>query len=156
MHQYRVVKYSAEERAGTVPAWTAMSDIGRSFGGEVLTEVEYLATEGRYLAAVRRFAAVQGVTGLRVDGLEVHPESPWWQRVAEGDRLPLDEAIELARSILREEFVWCRLVGDGDFFVHFGYDYYLYIGAERSPEEAVREVRESGLHVDEFESPYLT
>ncbi|MFE7192246.1 hypothetical protein [Kitasatospora sp. NPDC057541] len=156
MFQFRVVKYSAEEMEGSAPAWTAISDIGLSFGGEVLTEAEYLATEERYLAAVRRFAAVQGVTGLRVDGLEVHPESPWWQRVADGEWLALDQAIELIRSVLREEFVWCRFVGDGDFFVHIGYDFYMYIGLVAEPEQAVRDVRASGLNVDEFESPYLT
>ncbi|SDT41106.1 hypothetical protein SAMN05216371_2200 [Streptomyces sp. TLI_053] len=155
MHQYRVVRYSPEEREGTAPAWTSMSDIGESFGGVVLTEAVYLETEERHLAAVRRFAAAQGVTELCVDDLEVCPESSWWQRVAEGDRLPLDEALELVRSVLREDFVWCRFSGDEGFFVHLGYDYYLYIGLTRAPEPAVTETRRSGLHVDLFESPYL-
>ncbi|MFB8202930.1 hypothetical protein [Kitasatospora purpeofusca] len=155
MHQYRVVKYSPEERAGTVPSWTSVSDIGDSFGGVVLTRAAYLETEELHLAAVRRFAAAQGVTGLRVEGLEIAPESSWWQRVAEGDLLPLDEAVELVRAVLREDFVWCRLSGDDGFFVHLGYDYYLYIGLTRAPEAAVAATRRSGLHVDPFESPYL-
>ncbi|MEV0188046.1 hypothetical protein AB0I39_05860 [Kitasatospora purpeofusca] len=156
MNRYRVVKYSPEEREWTAPAWTSVSDIGGSFGGVVLTEAGYLEVEERHLAAVRRFAAAQGVTELCVDGLEIRPESSWWQRVAEGDRLPLDEALELVRSVLREDFVWCRLSGDdGAFFVHLGYDYYLYIGLTRAPESAVAATRRSGLHVDPFESPYL-
>ncbi|WP_043464611.1 hypothetical protein [Kitasatospora sp. MBT66] len=154
MHQYRVVKYSPEERDGSAPAWTAMCDIGRSFGGVVLTEAVYLETEERYLAAVRRFAAAQGVTELCVDALEVYPESSWWQRVAEGDRLPLDEAVELLRFFLREDYVWCLLSGDG-FFLHPSYDYYLYLGLTREPERAVEETRRSGLHVDAFRSPFL-
>ncbi|MFE6864984.1 hypothetical protein ACFVFS_00340 [Kitasatospora sp. NPDC057692] len=154
MHQYRVVKYTEDERTGAAPAWTAISDIGRSFGGEVLTEPVYRAMEESYLAAVRRFAAVDRVTALRVEGLEIYPESPWWQRVADGDRLPLDEALELVRSVLREDYVWCQFYGDGDFFVHISYDYYMYLGVSGPPEQAVLETRASGLYVDDFASPF--
>ncbi len=59
------------------------------------------------------------------------------------------------RSVLREDYVWCRLSGDDGFFVHLGYDYYLYIGLTRAPEQAVAATRRSGLHVDPFESPHL-
>ncbi|MFB7469573.1 hypothetical protein [Kitasatospora sp. NPDC056184] len=156
MFQYRVVKHSPEQRAGTMPSWIGYSDIGESFGGEVLTRSEYEETERRYLEAARRFAATQGVTTLRVDGLEIYSESPWWQRIDEGDRLSFEQALELARSILRGESVWCRLVNDGKFFVHFGYDYYMYIGIANPSDDAVLSVRKSGLFVDDFESPYLT
>jgi hypothetical protein len=40
--------------------------------------------------------------------------------------LPLDRIGEIIRRILREEF-WCRLEGSKG-FVHFGWDYYMYIG----------------------------
>ncbi|KIQ66411.1 hypothetical protein TR51_02015 [Kitasatospora griseola] len=155
MFQYRVTKYSPEERAGTVPSWTSISDLGNSYGGTVFTEDAYLETEQKYLSAIRRFASAQEVTALRIDRLTIDSDSPWWQRVAKGDQLSVDEAIELSRAVLREESVWCTLVVDGEFFVHFGYDYYMYIGIARPSDQAVLDVRRSGLHVDEFESPYL-
>jgi hypothetical protein len=38
----------------------------------------------------------------------------------------LDWVVRLA---LREA-LWCRLKGERGFYVHFGYDYYMYIGSE--------------------------
>jgi hypothetical protein len=40
--------------------------------------------------------------------------------------LPRDRIGEIIRRILREEF-WCRLEG-GQGFIHFAWDYYMYIG----------------------------
>ncbi|MFJ3792546.1 hypothetical protein [Kitasatospora sp. NPDC090091] len=156
MIHYRITKHSPEQQVGTTPSWTSFSDIGESFGGEVLTVAAYTETEERYLSAIRQFSAAQGVTALEVDGLEMYPESSWWQRVSEGDWLSLDEAIELSRSVLREDFVWCRLHCGSEFFVHFGYDYYMYVGVSGSFQETVASIRRSGLYVDEFESPYMT
>ncbi|GAA2811490.1 hypothetical protein RMN57_28650 [Kitasatospora sp. CM 4170] len=156
MTQYRITKHSPEQRAGATPSWTSFSDIGESFGGEQLTEAAYAETEEGYLSAIRQFAAVQGVTALKVDGLEMYPESSWWQRVSEGDSLSLYEAIELSRSILHEDFVWCRLFAGSEFFVHFGYDFYMYVGVSNPAEGIVASIRRAGLYVDEFESPYAT
>ncbi|MGW2542983.1 hypothetical protein ACWC5I_19445 [Kitasatospora sp. NPDC001574] len=150
------MKYSPAEREGISPSWTSISDIGDPSQPEVLTEAAYMETEGRYLNAIRTFATAQGVSALQVEGLEVEPVSSWWQRIEEGDEFTIDKAVDLSRSILRQDFIWCRLSFGSDFFVHFGYDYYMYIGMTRSPDEAVAKVRQSGLYVDDFESPYLT
>lgn len=120
----------------------------------MLTAEAYAETEERYLAAVRGFAAAYGVSAVRVASLEIEPESTWWGRVGEGDELAIDDAVELARSMLREEFVWCLLSGPDGFFAHFGYDYYMYLGGPGPAEEAVGAARRSGLQVDGFTSPY--
>ncbi len=154
MHQYRIVKYSPAEREGSKPSWTSISDIGSTFGGRTLSEREYLETEAKYLAALAEFIRLADVASLRVEGLEIYDDSPWWGALREGEELSADRAVELARSILREDSVWCRLAHD-DFFVHFGYDYYLYVGISNPADSAVENARRAGLHVDEFESPYL-
>jgi hypothetical protein len=49
-----------------------------------------------------------------------------FQQVKTGINLRIDEVELLARLILREK-LWCKLESK-DMFVHFGYDYYMYIG----------------------------
>ena len=60
----------------------------------------------------------------------------------------LDWTIRLA---LREA-IWCRLEGVDGFYVHFGYDYYMYVGSERA-DEAPRDLP-SGIFAEQMGSPY--
>ncbi|MFF2354374.1 hypothetical protein ACFVVL_31980 [Kitasatospora sp. NPDC058115] len=155
MNRYRVVKYSEAERTGVKDSWTAISDIGRSYDGVVLTEEEYLRTEQKYLAVIQDFLRAARVGALTVDSLEIHPESPWWGRVQEGEELTPDRAVELARSILREEDVWCLLEGEGGFYVHLATDYYMFVGTPGNADDCVARARSAGLYVDEMVSPFL-
>lgn len=132
-----------------------MSDIGKSFGGTVLSESEYLRVESLYLAAIREFAEESGVDGLTVHGLEIYEESPWWGRLREGDFLPLDLMIELVRSIIREDSIWCMMGSVDSFFVHIASDYYIFIGSRYECRDSVARVMESGLRVERFESPFI-
>lgn len=68
--------------------------------------------------------------------------------------LSLQEIKEIARLSLRE-VVWCKLTLQETFFVHFGYDYYMYIGAYKDCPKALIKTRKSGLFVENFISPYL-
>lgn len=67
--------------------------------------------------------------------------------------LPLDRIGEIISRILREEF-WCRLEG-GESFIHFGWDYYMYIGVPHPCPTARARAAELGLYVEEFASPYV-
>lgn len=41
-------------------------------------------------------------------------------------------------------------------FVHFGYDYYMYIGSSKElPQDLRNKIENLGLFVENFESPYL-
>ena len=55
-------------------------------------------------------------------------------------------------QVLREE-LWCRLEGDRG-FVHFGFDYYMYVGVASACPEAQRLAAQLGLFVEEMRSPY--
>ncbi|MEV8321587.1 hypothetical protein [Kitasatospora sp. NPDC056731] len=154
MHQYRVVKYSAAERDGSTPSWTSFSDIGETFDGQTLTESEYVETENKYLSAIRDFMSLGEISSLQVDGLEIYEESSWWGEIQEGEILPAEKVIALSKSILRQDFVWARLIRRDDFFIHFGYDYYMYVGVANPADRAIERSRRAGLYVDEFESPY--
>lgn len=75
-------------------------------------------------------------------------------RVTEGARLSPVEAIEVVRQLLREEG-WCRLEDGERFFIHAGYDYYLFVGSDRPCTESVEMAERLGLFVDrDFPSPY--
>ncbi|WP_146118512.1 hypothetical protein [Blastopirellula marina] len=57
---------------------------------------------------------------------------------------------KVARLALREVF-WCKLLGEHGFYVHFGHDYYMYIGYEFAPALPSRFEK---LFVEDFPSPY--
>lgn len=59
---------------------------------------------------------------------------------------------DLIRRVLREEF-WCRLEAD-ECFVHFGWDYYMYVGVSEACSKSRAFAAASGLFVEEFVSPY--
>jgi hypothetical protein len=65
--------------------------------------------------------------------------------------LALDRISEIIRRILREEF-WCRLEGS-DSFLHFGWDYYMYIGVPHPCPTARARAAGLGLYVEEIASP---
>jgi hypothetical protein len=146
--------------------WTAGSDIGRTYGGRVLTAADYFAEEDRYIAAVRGFLAESEVNELEVVGLEWHSDRKMvplervrWQPgqpcpVREGQTLDLAGIEEVSRLCLREA-LWCKLERAARFFVHFGYDFAMYVGSDRPCAEALARAQASGLFVEAMRSPYL-
>jgi hypothetical protein len=73
--------------------------------------------------------------------------------VSEGIELMLDEIQTPFRDVLREKY-WCGFEQDDAGFVHFGWDYYMYIGVSTSSSRSIQFARTHGLFVEEFISPY--
>jgi hypothetical protein len=130
--------------------WTSASDIGRSFDGAVLTPEEYRREEDAYVAVALRFVRESGQTSLAVCGLENKRRCQLG--FAEGSPLGLDELGSVIRRVLREE-CWCRLEGPAG-FLHFGWDYYMYVGVPRPCPESQELAKRVGLFVEECPSPY--
>jgi hypothetical protein len=156
MHEYRITKYDPDRRDehGAYPDddWTAFSDIGREFGGVMLTREEYDRVETAYLDAVQIFAEAAGISEFCVVGLELHGKPAL--ELQEGQRLGLPDALEVVRGLLREAGFWCRLEAD-DGFVHVGWDYYMYLGATTDVSGIVPAVKALGLHIEsDWPSPY--
>jgi hypothetical protein len=61
---------------------------------------------------------------------------------------------DVCRLVLRE-ILWCKLESENGFYIHFGYDYYMYIGGPAPSENSIAYGRQQGLFVEEMESPYL-
>ena len=166
MREYRVTKYDPKNRNHLgyyiLDEWTSIHDIGRTFDGKVLTEEDYLNVENKYIDAVTYFMECCSVKELTISWLE--------QRDADYDRLLTTSMKKMHKNAkngivvdnvgisdiiklnLRED-MWCQLVSD-KMFVHFGYDYYMYIGADGDCVGAIKKIEEAGLFVEEFSSPY--
>lgn len=166
MIELRVAKYDPSMRLETGrylgDEWTSVSDIGGIFNGKVLTLDEYFSVEGEYVSAVVQFMQIAGVRRLTVSGLELHgcdrlplPLREDCDRsfasIQEGQTVESPAITDIVRLALREA-IWCRLFGDKAFYVHFGYDYYMYIGYD-GDWDLVKQVSTS-LCIEPFESPY--
>lgn len=156
-HHYRVTKYDSELRdasgAYTGDDWTMFEQIGQTFNGVRLTLSTYLDVESRHLVVLASFLEESGTSRVTAVGVESKDQS---FGVSEGANLSQIEAIETVRHMLREEG-WCRLVDDDRFYIHVGWDYYVYVGCEKPCEVSVALAEEKGLFVDlDFPSPYLT
>lgn len=168
MTGFRVTKFDPAKRGkgGCFAAseWTSVSDIGKSFAIGVLTPSEYLRIEDAYVETVRRFIASTGAGFLRVCDLELKGDgkrapheimleaSRHVGLVMEGAQLSGRELDWAVRLNLRE-VVWCRLKGDGGLYVHFGYDYYMYVGSDAAG--LVLPSLPEGMHAETMRSPYL-
>jgi hypothetical protein len=157
-YQYRVTKYNPAFRdingAFKGLEWTSYSDIGKSFNGAKLTEEQYLEVETVYLNAIESFLNEAKIESLVLRGLENHTNTQLPQFVQPNAVLEIPECVQFARIVLREQ-AWGRLVNPKKAYVHFGYDYYMYIGLPKRCIAAESQSQKSGLFVEPFRSPYL-
>lgn len=169
MGHYRVTKYDPRLRsrdgAYRRADWTSASDIGRRFAGTRLDVDEYERVEALYVAAIQSAAALTNSRSFTVedferhgppDGLadELHDDSLRLLKLlgTHGTRaIPAPAAWAFARLALRE-LVWGRLTSPSGLYVHFGYDFYMYLGSTRGE---LTEFRFDGLFVEPFRSPHF-
>ena len=157
MFQYRVTKYDPRFRDAlgdfTRDDWIGVGDIGSAFNGRVLTPCEYLRFENAYVSSAIAFLADAGVDSLLIAGLENHGGfNSSALTLANGHACNLLACSDIVRLNLRSE-VWCRLESESA-FLHFGYDYYMYVGIASKCPSAIQHATDSGLFVEPFDSPY--
>lgn len=152
-------KYCNEE-------WTSIFDVGKSFSGQVFTIQDYLQTEKMYIKAVLDFVEYLKLPGLKVTSLmkwtNEFKYSQYYSKemielycnIKEDDILNSENLLNLCKLILREN-LGCQLLYETKIFVHFGYDYYMYIGCDESCEDVIQKISKMGLFVEDFKSPYL-
>ncbi|WP_100486828.1 hypothetical protein [Sporolactobacillus pectinivorans] len=161
MYSWRITKYDPAKRNpdgsyGEPKEWTSFSDVGES-----VDEGTYLQTEENYLQTIKAFMNELDITEVYVGALEENSHGNNVQngaidflKIWQGKKISAKEAMKLARLTLREK-LWCKLIVPEQFFVHFGYDYHLYIGAYKDCPQARKKAEMSGLYVENFRSPYL-
>lgn len=161
-HVYRVTKYDPADR----------NEHGHYIGAED-TVSDHGPVEAAYLKAAAAFAEDSGIDSLEIRdpegagfvnfGLETPVEShglaglfsPDLTGYHDGARVPLNIGLGLLQAMLRDSGAWCRLEVEETFFVHVGYDQYMYIGSTEPCERAVTLTRSLGLFPERIDvSPY--
>ncbi|MFE2239621.1 hypothetical protein ACFXCU_09025 [Streptomyces virginiae] len=159
---YRITKYDPahrDERGHYTGAEDTVSDHG--------------PIEEAYLAAIAAFAEAAGIDQLEirepqiggfahfgleppVDGYGLADLFPaGLAGFHDGAPVPIAVGLELVRSMLRDNGVWCRLEAGGAFAVHVGWDQYIYIGSNQPCETALARTRALGLFPERLDaSPY--
>lgn len=170
MHSYRITKYNPQYRNQfgfyTQDEWTSISDIGTIYKNKKLTFEDYCQVESSYNKAVITIMDFCDVDFLYINQLEKNTVNPLnnfyfsnplpkiYANLHEGQKIYKEEIKQVMQLVLRE-FLWCKLENE-NMFVHFGWDYYMYIGSSIELSKLVIEqIEKSGLYVEEFYSPYL-
>jgi len=155
-NQYRVTKYDPSLRDATGAFagcdWTSRSDVGSIFNGGTLSEAVYLNVENSYLSVMKSFLDEARIESMELTGFE-RRDAPA-DGFLDGANLSVAKSLDFARIALREE-VWGKLVLPGKAYVHFGHDYYMYIGVPSKCEQSIAIASKLGLFVERFRSPYL-
>ena len=153
-YKYRVTKYDPKKRNENghyqADEWTSISDIGKVFSNKLLTKEEYVNVENSYLFAIEAFLAEANISCLNISSIERGEEYNFVQ----GQTIELEKILEIARLSLREK-LWCKLSLNHKAYIHFGYDYYMYIGVSRWCGNAISKAEKKGLFVEAYRSPYL-
>lgn len=151
MIEYKITKYDPQNRMDgkyTVHEWTSISDIGKSFDDGVLTYDQYVQAEQRYIDCCMDLLQKADISCLLVCSPEYYDDG-----VQLPDILSTERAIRSAiRDCLREK-CWAKLENEG-FFIHFGYDYNMYVGTDFSVSDVKAISRKYNLFSEVIKSPY--
>jgi hypothetical protein len=152
---WRVTKYNPAYRdkdgAYRRDDWTSFDDIGREFSGRVLAMTDYMLVENSYVSSAIYFANESGIKQVVASELEIRETN---LKISEGMSISIDNIPEVIRDVLRCH-IWCKLELQPLFYLHFGYDYYMYIGNVVDLPGSAKFARACGLFVEDFASPYL-
>ncbi len=168
MFSWRVTKYNPQFRNSKghylKDEWISSSDVGRrKYGGKEFTWEEYIDIENKYINAINLFMECLHVKRLQLYSLEKYnplgDTSYLSQSMIDGFNdiynykiLDQKESGDIARLVLRE-CLWCRLKSR-KMYVHFGHDYYMFIGSEQECSEVIKEIESTGLFFEPFQSPF--
>jgi hypothetical protein len=154
-HVYQVTKYDPADR----------DEDGRYVGLQSSVS-DHGVTEEGYVATVAAFAAESGVTSLSIRepeiagfvnfGLEPPIDGHGLAGLFpadltgyhDGALVPVQVGLELVRAMLRDNGAWCRLEVEDRFFIHVGYDQYLYVGSTDACPGALATTAERGLFAE--------
>lgn len=170
MLSWRITKYNPKNRNSNgvyliKDEWTSYSEVGNTIDGKTFTYQEYLEVENSYVSSIIFFMECNNLENLRIAHLEksftLDNKDTYLSEnmkndfnvVKNGLDIDKNKIDSIARLVLREK-LWCKFESK-DMFVHFGWDYYMYIGSSKACEKSIKKIQELGLFVEEYISPYL-
>ena len=152
MKSYRVSKYNPRLRVDNkylIDEWTSYTDIGKTFSKKTFTLAEYETVEQNYIDCIIEIVLTSLTKEFKICSLEKHAHIKW----KNNQILTLDLLQDFIRDCLREK-CWAKLENQ-NLFVHFGYDYYVYIGTRLEYGLVKDIVQKHKLYAEQFSSPYL-
>ena len=166
MFNYKISKYKIKNENETTNEWASISDIGEKFNGKQFKYEEYIKTENAYIKAINIFIKLNNIKELTIDELEKYNYdkldyddydfqiSQLVKNIKNKMNVKACEIELFIRAILREQ-IWAKLYCSDELFIHFGYDYYMYIGSKKNPKKEIKQIEKIGLVIEEQVSPYL-
>lgn len=168
MFNWRITKYNPSYRGSSGSyqkhEWSSFSDIGKKFDNKELTYDNYILVEDTYINALMLFMECNNIDTMHVANLEkqrpLEDVSLYSKDMIDTFNMVINNMVidketikKIGRLILREA-LWCKLKSK-NMYVHFGYDYYMYIGSSRMCSETIANIERSGCFVEKYDSPYL-
>lgn len=151
MKEYRITKYNPKNRVNdiyNIHEWTSVSDIGKKFDAGVLSYIQYKNVEQAYINCCIEIINQAGILELSVCNTEYYDENIRFPKLVSHE----NDIREIIMCCL-EEKCWAKLEAE-NFFIHFGYDYYMYVGTNL-PDSLVADIsRRYTLFCEYFPSPY--
>lgn len=174
MFEYMIAKYDQSQRneRGVYigpNAWTSYSDVGETFNGKVLTIEECLRVESAYIGAATKLFEESGLPYLRLTRIN---ELEWQKEDLRSEGRPLYdtafEAIEFTEDamiypkdiptvlqMVFRGFAEASLEWRDKFYVHIGWDFYMYVGINKSAGVNIDSAHLRGLYIESnYPSPY--
>lgn len=170
-YSWRITKYNPANRINgvyTKQEWISIGDIGNLYSNAEFLIEHYLQTESLYIMAIISIMKEININSLQVTNLDKHDfgflddrfhfiysveMKELYSNIKNGDYISGNELELLCKLILREK-LWCKLQSSS-MFVHFGFDYYMYIGSGLECSDSLELISNSGLFIEPFRSPYL-
>lgn len=168
-YQWRITKYNPKYRNTqghyTKEEWTSSAHIGKMIDGELITFEEYLKVETAYIHTIMKFLQVNGIKSLTIihsTFIDIEQElGALYDQLYDDqfDNLQLKddqevtiEQIPLISKMILRGFFYCSFISS-DFFIHFGDEYYMFIGTNHYEEESLKFAEQQNLFVEEMTSP---
>ena len=171
MKRYEITKYENENGIIEEQEWIAISDIGDTFGGIVLTPEKYQETEDKYVAVIVRILEYMNIQKCRIKNVvkcslikeqfcdvevsqevrDLYNERLWntYGNIKEGDEVDISTIEDIIRLLLRED-IGCDVYVPCRFKLFIGYDYMTGVHLSRTLDPILKELNEIGLYVFEF------
>ncbi|MEH3068180.1 MAG: hypothetical protein PGN15_09055 [Aeromicrobium erythreum] len=122
-----------------------MADVGSRFNGIVLSDEEYVRVENTYIAAVVRFSVATSASLFRVVFMGSQDAN---FALSAGQLVVRSDVGPIVRGNLRGELDCALEAVNGRLQIAFGYDLYMYVGADIPCERAVAGAEEDGLWLE--------
>jgi hypothetical protein len=174
MKKYRITKYNPKLRNElghySDNDWTDISDVGNVFNGKSLSETEYIEVETDYITSVIKILQENNQDYLRLvsynkDLFEffINSQKKDWaylpnlksSSLYEDKKIYLEDIAVLIKINLRA-FIGMTLEIKDEFYVHFGWDLYMYIGCPNISTKLRDQLNSTSIYIEDSDSPYYS